>query len=179
MVETSRSSETGSLFCHRARQMQPPMGASKAARVHRCRGFRCILQRPGALIAVADYHYTGRVNHALPLVSGTDARRVSPFLPIPSRWALASKRRSIGNSSHPFVILLTTTSKRDPNAASHGRLKSSHFEERNIRLLPSTALPAQREVRHGECTQDGTQRSNSILTSAWLVAAADRSGAGH
>jgi hypothetical protein len=46
--------------------------------------------------------------------------------------------------------------------ASHGRLKTSHFEERQMESLTSWVHPAPREVGDGESAQSGHGRDDSF-----------------
>jgi hypothetical protein len=44
--------------------------------------------------------------------------------------------------------------------ASHGRLKTGHFEEESIHLVASYTAPALWETYHGESSQNGTRRND-------------------
>src|SRR5208282_3724944 len=49
-----------------------------------------------------------------------------------------------------------------PNAASRGRLKTSHFEETRIRRIASSAGTQPKELSYGESAQNGSDRCNSL-----------------
>jgi len=58
-----------------------------------------------------------------------------------------------------------------------GRMKSSHFEQGEIRVRVSSTLYPLMETLHGESTQYGTNSGDRTATNAKMVPAEDRSGA--
>ncbi len=87
-----------------------------------------------------------------------------------STWADEVRGRMRQSAPWHYVDVPLDVSGRS-KPASEGRLKTSHFEETQIRRLGFRASPLPQEPSHGESAQDGHQRDHSYTAPSRLVPA--------